>query len=48
MAKKPTYVVSVKGRPGHGARTQDKEYAEQVQAALKKRYGSATIKEKKR
>jgi hypothetical protein len=41
--KKTVYVVKVKGHPGHGARTYDKEYAQQAQEALNKRYKHVRI-----
>lgn len=46
--KQVVYVVSVKGHPGHGARTTDKAYALKAQEALLKRYNSVKIVEKRR
>lgn len=45
--KQTIYVVKVAGHPGHGARTIDKDYAEQVKEALQREYRSVRIVKKK-
>lgn len=45
--QKTAYVVTVKGKPGHGTRTFDKTHAENCKASLEKQYTKVKIVERK-